>query len=835
MYFLVADRFDDGDPGNNDQGAGEFDPSSPDKYNGGDLQGVIRRLDYIRNLGASAVWITPPVANQWWDPSRRSTGYHGYWAENFLAVDRHLGELADYRQLSRQLHARGMYLVQDIVLNHTGNFFAYQGDWNPADPAHNFSLVAAPNQPKAPSQWPFNMNDARDAGQRQAAIYHWTPDVADYTNRRQELDFQMSGLDDLNTENPVVRRALRRSYAHWIRAAGVDAFRLDTAFFVPRDFLDDFLHSRDRRDPGIASVARETGRRRFLVFGEGFVIDKAYTDTGSRKIEDYMTGGDGSRLLPGMLNFPLYGAIGDAFARGRPTSELADRIRRMMKLHRRPHLMPSFVDNHDVDRFLTGGSVEGLKQALLLIMTLPGIPTIYYGTEQGFTEPRAAMFKAGYASGGRDRFDPEAPLYRYLQRIIALRREHKVFSRGTPTVLKENPAGPGALAYLTRHGGAAAIVAINTAASEALLDNLATGLPPGTRLHGLFGIADAPADLVVGAGGRLSFKLPGRGGMVWQAEDAPARPPRPSGRLELAPLATDRYAGDFGVAGNAVGIGQFKLVVDGDLARAQSVTADAQGRWQGMIDTAGMTDPAVRHSLVAWAEAAPGAAPVLSESRSFQVGRPWTLLADVSDPAGDDAGPQGRYRYPSEAGYAAIRPMDIRRVRVWGSGGAMKVDLTMNGISTLWNPQNGFDHVAFTLFFQVPGQGAGATAMPLQNGSLPAGMQWHYRLRAHGWSSALFSAAGAGAEREGTPVTPSAEIGVDKTANTVSFTLPAAALGGLKSLAGVQLYINTWDYDGGYRPLTAEGQDYTFGGGSGSLDVKVMDDTPVITLPITLP
>jgi glycosidase len=142
------------------------------------------------------------------------------------------------------------------------------------------------------------------------------------------------------------------------------------------------------------------------------------------------------------------------FARGRPTAELGHRIARMMQLHARPHLMATFVDNHDVDRFLAGGSEAGLKQALLALMTLPGIPVIYYGTEQGFKQPRAgAMFAAGYASGGRDRYDTAAPLYRYIADTVQLRRGHRLFSRGMPTVLKDNPAAAGALAWRTARGG----------------------------------------------------------------------------------------------------------------------------------------------------------------------------------------------------------------------------------------------------------------------------------------------------------------------------------------------------------------------------------------------
>jgi 1,4-alpha-glucan branching enzyme len=123
IYFVMTDRFFDGDPANSNQKMGEFDPADNRKYSGGDLAGITAKLDYIKGLGATAVWVTPPVANQWWDPLLQYGGYHGYWGENFLQVDKHLGSLADYQKLSATLHKNGMYLIQDIVPNHTGNFF----------------------------------------------------------------------------------------------------------------------------------------------------------------------------------------------------------------------------------------------------------------------------------------------------------------------------------------------------------------------------------------------------------------------------------------------------------------------------------------------------------------------------------------------------------------------------------------------------------------------------------------------------------------------------------------------------------------------------------------
>jgi hypothetical protein len=425
----------------------------------------------------------------------------------------------------------------------------------------------------------------------------------------------------------------------------------------------------------------------------------------------------------------------------------------MMQMHARPHLMPTFVDNHDVDRFLAGGNEAGLKQALLALMTLPGIPVIYYGTEQGFTEQRGAMFAAGFASGGRDRYDVQAPLYRAIAGMSALRRSHKLFTRGTPTVLAGQGDEPGVLAWRMAYRGQTALVVFNTADDEAVRPQLATGLPAGTVLSGWFGLDGKPTPLVVGAGGRLTLNLPPRSGQVWRVTARRAVPP-----------------------------------------------------------------PEPR------AAANPGE-PNLAEGSAV-----WQLRADVADPAGDDAGPSGQYRYPGDAGWGDNRQMDLRRVRVSEARGALQLDLEMASITTAWNPANGFDHVVFTVFIELPGSSGGATVMPLQNAGLPAGMRWHRRLRVGGWSNALFSPAGASASHEGTTVRPSASIQVNRQERSIRLTLPASALGRLPNLSGAKVYVTTWDYDGGYRALSPQGDAYGLAGGAAD-GAKVMDDSAVIELP----
>ena len=346
---------------------------------------------------------------------------------------------------------------------------------------------------------------------------------------------------------------------------------------------------------------------------------------------------------------------------------------------------------------------------------------------------------------------------------------------------------------------------MNTADSDVLLDDAETGAAPGNCLQGLFGIDGTPPDQVLGADGRLTLRLPLRAGWVWMLRGtAPAAAstattgPAPVAAT-LDPLPAEPQTGDFTVSGKAGA--PFQLVLDGQLASAPTVVPGADGRWQARVDTSAMRHPGLRHALTAW-DAAAGLA---SPAQTFSVQPRWTLLAALDDPAGDDHGPGGspqRYTYPSDPSFAS-RPMDIRRVRVFGAGGFLRGEVQMQAISRSWAPPSCFDHVAFRLCIALPGQDGSATVMPLQHGTLPNAMRWHRRLRVHGWSNALFTADGATAGNEGTPLSPAARVNTDPAARTITLSLPAASSGGLSSLSGARLYLSTWDYDGGDRALGA--------------------------------
>ena len=170
IYFLMIDRFNDGDRANNDQGTGEYDPRSEKKFSGGDLAGVEQKIDYIQGLGATAVWTTPPVANQWWDPAQNYGGYHGYWARDLQKVDEHFGDLKSYQALAKSLHAKGMYLIQDVVVNHLGNFFTYSGTYDPANPCQGFELIPGALAAGQSLPAPLAQNDCNNSSNFNAAI-----------------------------------------------------------------------------------------------------------------------------------------------------------------------------------------------------------------------------------------------------------------------------------------------------------------------------------------------------------------------------------------------------------------------------------------------------------------------------------------------------------------------------------------------------------------------------------------------------------------------------------------------------------------------------------------
>lgn len=867
LYFVMPDRFFDGNVANSDQKAGEYDPTTNAKYSGGDLAGVTQKLDYIKGLGATGIWITPPVANQWWDPLVQYGGYHGYWGQNFVEVDKHMGTLEDYQMLSATLHKNGMVLVQDIVPNHTGNFFRFTGPADEKNPSKNFVQNPTSVPVARPTQKPFDQNDFTKKSDREAAIYHWTGNIVNSLSRTEMQNNQLSDLDDLNTENPVVVDALKDSYNYWIKEVGVDGFRIDTVKYVPHDFWNEFHWSTDKKHPGIMTFAQGLGKKNFFTFGEDWETTGPYLDKPDKTMANFL-GTKAAPELSSVLNFTLQSDLRDVFSQGRPTDALTYRFASLYKNFPDPSLLVNFIDNHDMDRYATSADKKSVQHSLLFLFTVPGIPVIYYGTEQGFTETRASMFAAGYGSGGVDHFDTQSEGYQFLKKLTALRAQEKEFSRGKVQVLKDSGAA-GVFAYSVTWNGRTAVVVFNTAASPMVLDNAVTGLPTGTPLVRLLGLDDTLTGdaavlagtarydaITVGAGGLFNAVLAPRSATVYVADGAvdpavaklaPAMAPVPAGAAFPAitgpadaglkpaldtqknPIfpANVELVGTLPTVDGAVSVSDVRLVIGGNLTVPTPLTVAADGSWKALLPVDRFNNGV--YNAVLQGRSADGAL-WLSAPYRFRVELAFTSRLTVEDPVGDDHGPRGDYRYPKHSSFT--NQNDIQSVEVLTAGTSLQVRITPAGpVSTVWGPPNGFDHVAYYVYLQVPGQ-AGAQVLPYQNGSTPEGLAWTRMAFFGGWNTMLFGPDGASPKNYGTAVSPSGKVSVDKSKNQITFTFGGDSLGAPSTLSGTKVYVTTWDYDGlesSNRKLTPDGGDYIYGGPSdGPL---VMDDTAVILVP----
>lgn len=432
IYFLVIDRFANGDPRNDNFGKGEFNPQDIDFYHGGDIQGMIDKLDYIRDLGFTAIWHTPVVQNQWISPTygrSQYAGYHGYWAHDFYKVEPHFGDLELYKKFVREAHKRNILVIQDIVVNHMGDFYSEDGkvlrqDGFPDEPAPPFA-----GREKASEYFNFNGTDLYTRG---------------FGNT----------LDDLKTTNPEVRRKLIDIFKFWIRETDIDGYRIDTVKYVEREFWLAFI-------PEILDYARSLGKDNFFIFGEVYDYDNLVAfklDQADAVVGAYTWNGERS-LFPSMLDFSICAAItktlvGSSLAgrsldrEGRPVGGALGSYRLITDRYspqidvlfsaQASQQRVTFIDNHDMSRFLHVSKADGngklLKLALFLLYTLPGIPTLYYGTEQGFNQPRAKK-GAGWGSENRQNlwdsdYRTDTDLYRYLQHLNQVRQARPALARG---------------------------------------------------------------------------------------------------------------------------------------------------------------------------------------------------------------------------------------------------------------------------------------------------------------------------------------------------------------------------------------------------------------------
>lgn len=815
IYFLMIDRFNDVNPQNNDQGFGEYDPGRESHYNGGDIAGITQKLEYIQGLGATSVWLTPPVANQWWSSQSSYSGYHGYWARDFGKVDEHYGTLQDYQQLSHELHQRGMYLIQDIVVNHTGIFFGYDGEYDASDTSKHFTLLEKGHQ-AAPDMPPFHMVDRNNPDHVKANIYNWTPGASSYQNEEQQFTYQLGNLSDINTKNPQVVQTFKDTYRYWMQEVGVDAFRIDTVKYVEHEFWQQFLHDAD----GIYAKAKALGKSHFLTFGEVFDSSQPFSDEGEKKVTKFL-GTKEKPELNSVIGFPLYFEIGKVLGEGKPTKQLAYRLEKFMTLYPDPYVTPNFIDNHDTKRFLAGASPDATRQALALLFTIPGIPVVYQGTEQAHEETRQAMFAGGYLSDTHQ-FDSNSDFYQFISKLARIRKQNKIFTRGSLTILQSDAAGPGVLAYKREYQGKTALVLLNTAEHSTLLSDLNTGLTAGQKLKGL---NSGSTELVVGGAGELSIELAPRAiGIYLETDEFETIVADGSDDIVInfdANIDGEVFEQDIEFSGNITQPNtQLKLLLNGNLDKAQTLTADENGQWQTVLPVRNFGETAYTLQMYA-----PEFAKTSDKIRFVASVTEPEIQLQVPDPQGDDNGPDGAYSKPQQAN--SQQQMDILAVESKSAGANLQLTFTMAQISDDWAPANQFDNTSFSIFFDLPGK-LGATSLPLINGEMVAGRDWDLAHVAYGWGNYMYRASNATSHTMGDKVGISPKVSVDKEAGKITFTYLGEQLG-IASWHDVFIYITTWDIsgEGAYREISPDGGQWQFGGGQAT-GPKVMDSAQLL-------
>ena len=475
IYQIITDRFWNGDP-SNDNADGNYNPGgrSGTSVHGGDFRGIEDKLDYIKALGATAIWISPVVLNVRGE-------FHGYAGRDFYQVDPHWGSLEDLQHMVQAAHARGILVIDDIVVNHGGNLID-SGD--PGYPA--FNLAGYQLRFRNPARQyppPFDLNATNPALTNLFHNFGFTRNFGDPVET--ELG-ELSGLDDFKTESPYVREQMKKIYEHWIEQAGFDAFRVDTVKHVEMGFWQEWC-------PAIHGFAATQGKPNFFMFGE--VMSDSDAKCGS-----YVGAkGGGPFKLDSVVDYPLYFKINNVFAAATGnTKQLEDHYKAAASNYDSSAQMRlvTFLDNHDQPRFLSSdraaNHIERLRVALTFLYTARGIPCLYYGTEQAFngrTDPydREDMFAGRFESGPSlgDNFNMAHPLFQLVAKLNNFRRLYPALLTGAHANLWNDPNGPGLFAYARRLGAQEVFVVFNTAQTEQTLPGRPTIYPAGTKLVNL--------------------------------------------------------------------------------------------------------------------------------------------------------------------------------------------------------------------------------------------------------------------------------------------------------------------------------------------------------------
>jgi len=527
VYQIITDRFVDGDPSNNIPAG--FDPSLFDDanndgrgdgndlklYQGGDWQGIIDKIPYLKNMGVTAVWISAPYENR--DTviedhksgggMDRWTSFHGYHVRNYFATNKHFGMMQEFEELRDALHDEGIKLIIDFVTNHTSRWqnptlgnaaedgklyepdrtntgeYAFDSNGNPYDyngDGKVENLIADPN------------ND----------VNGWFHGIGDRGSDSSRFGFRhkdLGSLADFSHENAAVVEHLEAAALFW-KSKGIDGFRHDATLHMSPAFTKGLKDAIDSAPGGPVTH-----------FGEFFI------GRPDPKYDEYRTFPD--RTGVNNLDFEFFRAATNAFGNfSENMTDFGNMLLATSADYSYENQAVTFLDNHDVTRFrYIQPNNKPYHAALAALLTSRGTPNIYYGTEQYVTSANSSDIAGRVFMEKEVAFDQTTTAYKVIQELSALRQSNEAIAYGTTSVLYSTND---VLVYQRQFYDKQVIVAINRQPDLSFtVPALDTSLPTGTYNDVLDGLLYGASNTVTNVGGvnkLSSFTLSGGEVSVWE-------------------------------------------------------------------------------------------------------------------------------------------------------------------------------------------------------------------------------------------------------------------------------------------------------------------------------
>ncbi len=450
VYLIMADRFSNGDPSNdqfNDLRDQVSDRNNPYTRHGGDLRGVQNKLDYLKDLGVTTVWMTPVLENDMplmQEGPIRMSGYHGYWITNHFEVDKRHGGNAAYHDLVKAAHAKGMKIIQDAVYNHVGS--------------EHHTVLDLPMKDWL-NQWP----SYQGANHRDEIFID--PYASQIDKKIMLGGWFVPHLPDLNLANPYVATYTIQNTIWSTEEFGIDGWRVDTYKYVDEKFLNDINTALLREFPSLT------------VFGEAWTN----TITAAAYFTQNNINAPFKHNAQGVTDFPMRNAIIDAVNQPFGWTEGLNRLYMTLSqdlLYKDPKRNCIFLDNHDMDRVysVVGEKLSNYKMAMGLLLTLRGIPQIYYGTEilmKNFKNPNDAAvrmdFPGGWSADNNDKFvaagrtNEENEAFNFVRNLAQYRKNSNALTIGkTIQFIPQNSV----YTYFRIHGNQTVMCMVNSSDNE---------------------------------------------------------------------------------------------------------------------------------------------------------------------------------------------------------------------------------------------------------------------------------------------------------------------------------------------------------------------------------